>query len=50
MVGPLERVLVCSPRMLAGTCLNALLRWQELGFHHAPDFAKAQLQHEAFVS
>ena len=44
MVGVLERVLVCSPKN-AGW--DRAQRWQELGFHHAPDFAIAQWQHEA---
>ncbi len=45
MVGALKRVLVCSPHS-AGW--ERPVRWQELGFHHSPDFPKAQLQHEAF--
>jgi N-dimethylarginine dimethylaminohydrolase len=44
MVGALDRVLVCSPRS-AGWDRPA--RWQELSFHHAPDCAIAQSQHEA---
>jgi N-dimethylarginine dimethylaminohydrolase len=44
MVGALDRVLVCSPRS-AGWDRPA--RWQELGFHHAPDFAIAQSQHDS---
>lgn len=44
MVAPLKRVLVCSPRS-AGWDRPA--RWRELGFHHEPNFAEAQLQHEA---
>jgi N-dimethylarginine dimethylaminohydrolase len=44
MVGALDRVLVCPPRS-AGWDRPA--RWQELGFHHAPDFAIAQSQHDA---
>ncbi|MGB0012782.1 MAG: arginine deiminase family protein [Candidatus Sulfotelmatobacter sp.] len=44
MVGALDRVLVCSPRS-AGWDRPA--PWQELGFHHAPDFKVAQSQHDA---
>jgi len=47
MVGPLQRVLVCSPRTAAWHQPDRAARWQELGFHHAPDFAQAQSQHEA---
>ena len=46
MVGQLHRVLVCSPRN-AGWDRNGASRWRELGFHHRPDFAVAQRQHEA---
>ena len=46
MVGQLHRVLVCSPRN-AGWEQNGTSRWKDLGFHHAPDFAAAQAQHEA---
>ncbi|MGA8200583.1 MAG: arginine deiminase family protein [Candidatus Sulfotelmatobacter sp.] len=44
MVGALDRVLVCSPRS-AGWDRPA--QWCELGFHHAPDFAIAQSQHDS---
>jgi N-dimethylarginine dimethylaminohydrolase len=47
MVGPLERVLVCSPRTAGWNQPERAARWQELGFHHAPDSATAQSQHEA---
>ncbi len=47
MVGALERVLVCSPRTAGWNQPERAARWQDLGFHHAPDFAKAQSQHEA---
>ena len=46
MVAPLQRVLICSPRT-AGW--NAPHAWRDLGFHHAPDFEKAQSQHTALV-
>jgi N-dimethylarginine dimethylaminohydrolase len=47
MVGALERVMVCSPRT-AGW--NQPHGWRELGFHHAPDFSRAQSQHDALCS
>jgi N-dimethylarginine dimethylaminohydrolase len=47
MVGGLERVLVCSPRTAGWNLRERAARWQGLGFHHAPDFATAQSQHEA---
>ena len=47
MTGALERVLVCSPRTAGWNQPDRAARWQELGFHHEPDFATAQSQHEA---
>lgn len=47
MVGALERVTVCSPRSAGWNQPEIAARWQELGFHHAPDFLTAQSQHEA---
>lgn len=47
MVGPLQRVMVCSPRTAGWNDPQRGTRWAELGFHQAPDFAKAQAQHEA---
>jgi N-dimethylarginine dimethylaminohydrolase len=47
MVGALERVLVCSPRTAGWNQPERVARWQELGFHRAPDFATSQSQHEA---
>jgi len=47
MVGPLQRVLVCSPRTAAWNEPERSARWRELGFHHAPGFATAQSQHDA---
>jgi N-dimethylarginine dimethylaminohydrolase len=47
MVGPLHRVLVCSPRAAGWNKPERAARWSELGFYHAPDFAQAQSQHEA---
>ena len=46
MVGALERVLVCSPRNAGWNQPDRVASWKELGFHHAPDFATAQRQHE----
>jgi len=45
MVAPLRRVVVCSPRSADWNQPERLARWQELGFHHAPDFERAQAQH-----
>jgi N-dimethylarginine dimethylaminohydrolase len=46
MVGPLQRVLVCSPRTAGWHQADRVAHWRELGFHHAPDFAQAQAEHE----
>jgi N-dimethylarginine dimethylaminohydrolase len=46
MVGMLQRVLVCSPRTAGWNQPHA---WRDLGFHHAPDFDRAQSQHAALV-
>lgn len=46
MVGPLHRVLVCSPQSAGWSQPDCVAHWRELGFHHAPDFATAQAQHE----
>ncbi|MBZ5720610.1 MAG: arginine deiminase [Acidobacteriia bacterium] len=45
MVGQLMRVMVCSPRS-AGWEQSSRAGWRDLGFHHEPDFAIAQKQHE----
>jgi N-dimethylarginine dimethylaminohydrolase len=47
MVGELKRVLICSPRTAGWNQPERVARWRDLGFHHAPDFAAAQSQHEA---
>jgi arginine deiminase len=47
MVGPLKRVLVCSPRTACWHQPERAARWRELGFVHPPDFEVAQAQHEA---
>ena len=49
MVAPLQRVLVCSPRTSGWNQPQRLAAWRDLGFHHAPDFAIAQSQHDALV-
>jgi N-dimethylarginine dimethylaminohydrolase len=46
MVGPLERVLVCSPRTAGWDQPERAARWHELGFHHVPNFEQAQAQHK----
>ncbi len=46
MVGALQRVLVCSPRTAGWNRPEDVAHWRELGFHHAPNFAAAQAQHE----
>lgn len=47
MVGRLQRVLVCSPRAAGWNRLERAACWRDLGFHHAPDFAQAQAQHDS---
>src|SRR5438874_2729586 len=46
MVGQLQRVLVCSPRAAGWDTPGQVSCWRELGFHHAPQFALAQSQHD----
>ena len=46
MVGPLQRVIVCSPRTAGWNQPERVARWGELGFHHAPNYAEALAQHE----
>ena len=46
MVGELLRVMVCSPKTAGWNSDGRLARWQELGFHHAPDFEVSQDQHD----
>ena len=46
MVAPLQRVLVCSPRTAGWDQPERVARWRDLGFHHVPNFATAQAQHE----
>jgi len=47
MVGPLQRVLVCSPRTAGWNRPERAAGWRDLGFHHAPDFEAAQSEHDA---
>jgi N-dimethylarginine dimethylaminohydrolase len=47
MVGTLQRVLVCSPRSAGWNQPERAARWRDLGFLHAPDFERAQAEHEA---
>ena len=50
MVGKLERVLVCSPGNAGWNRNDRVAPWRELGFMHPPDFAAAQLQHNALCT
>jgi N-dimethylarginine dimethylaminohydrolase len=49
MVGKLQRVLVCSPRAAGWDDPQHLNAWRDLGFRHAPDWERAQAQHDALV-
>ena len=46
MVGPLQRVLACSPQTAGWNQPGRVAQWRDLGFHHQPDTAKAQAQHD----
>jgi N-dimethylarginine dimethylaminohydrolase len=46
MVGKLKKVMVCSPASAGWNQPERVATWRELGFHHSPDFALAQAQHE----
>jgi N-dimethylarginine dimethylaminohydrolase len=46
MVGPLQRVMVCSPRTAGWNQPERVAHWRDLGFHHAPNYAEALGQHE----
>lgn len=46
MAGELLRVLVCPPASAGWDEVGKVDEWRELGFHHRPDFAAAQRQHE----
>jgi N-dimethylarginine dimethylaminohydrolase len=47
MVSRLCRVGVCAPRTAGWNQPERAALWRDLGFHHIPDFAVAQAQHEA---
>lgn len=47
MTGDLLRVMVCSPRSAGWDRADKTAAWRDLGFHHAPQFAVAQAQHES---
>jgi N-dimethylarginine dimethylaminohydrolase len=49
MVGPLQRVLVCSPRSAGWNLPQRVSAWRELGFHHAPDSEIAESQHDVLL-
>lgn len=46
MVGPLQRVMVCSPRTAGWDQPESVAHWRDLGFHHGPNYAEALAQHE----
>jgi N-dimethylarginine dimethylaminohydrolase len=50
MVGPLRRVMVCSPQVAGWDQPERVARWRELGFAHLPNFDAAQAQHEALCA
>ncbi len=47
MTGDLLRVMVCSPRSAGWDRADKTAAWRDLGFHHPPQFAAAQAQHES---
>jgi len=47
MTGGLLRVLVCPPRNAAWDRPEKLAAWRDLGFQRLPEFATAQVQHDA---
>ena len=46
MTASLRQVLVCPPRHAGWNDPRKSAAWQDLGFHHPPDFAAAQSAHE----
>ena len=46
MVGPLQRVMVCSPRTAGWNQPERVAHWRDLGFHHVPNYDEALAQHE----
>jgi N-dimethylarginine dimethylaminohydrolase len=49
MVSPLQRVLVCSPRIAGWNQQKRASAWPDLRFRHAPSFDIAESQHGALV-
>lgn len=47
MTGNMLRVLVCPPRNAGWDRAETAASWRDLGFHHPPDFAAAQSEHDA---
>jgi N-dimethylarginine dimethylaminohydrolase len=47
MTAPLRQVLVCPPSHAGWNDPEKSAAWQDLGFHHAPDFTTAESQHRA---
>ncbi len=50
MVGPLLRVLVCSPRSAGWDRPERAAPWKDLSFRHLPNFDLAQSQHESLCN
>ena len=46
MIASLRQVLVCPPSHAGWNDARKSAAWQDLGFHHPPDFAAAQSAHE----
>lgn len=46
MVTTLRTALLCPPQAAGWARRESAGRWQEIGFHHAPDFDRAQEQHD----
>ena len=49
MVGPLQRVLVCSPQTAGWNNTQRVSAWRDLGFHRTPNFETSQAQHASLV-
>ncbi|MGA9527697.1 MAG: arginine deiminase family protein [Terriglobales bacterium] len=47
MSGNLSRVLLCPPRNAGWDRPDKTAAWRDLGFHHPPNFATAQSEHDA---
>jgi N-dimethylarginine dimethylaminohydrolase len=50
MTGELLRLMVCPSQNAGWNHPGKSAAWRELGFHHAPNFAVAQQQHEALCN